>query len=249
MFCCGRFSWAHPYQQQFIPSSAGATRRTSAGVLPAMASAAAAAAAAASGSEVPATPATLSPRVLSIQSHVVSGYVGNKARGRQCRLELVPVLPAPHAASRANLVLPPAPSCRPPRPQCAVLPLQLLGFDVDPINSVQFSNHTGFPSWNGDIMNGEQLWALVEGLEANGLVRYTHLLTGQRGGGGRLCSCGMPRVACCGRGGMAEPPPCRCVLHVCRLYRLAVPAADNCAGGGAAAPAQPRPCVWWAAPE
>jgi len=25
----------------------------------------------------------------------------------------------------------------------AVFPLQLLGFDVDPINSVQFSNHTG----------------------------------------------------------------------------------------------------------
>lgn len=25
----------------------------------------------------------------------------------------------------------------------AVFPLQILGFDVDPINSVQFSNHTG----------------------------------------------------------------------------------------------------------
>ena len=45
-----------------------------------------------------------SPRVLSIQSHVVHGHVGNK---------------------------------------CAVFPLQLLGFDVDPINSVQFSNHAG----------------------------------------------------------------------------------------------------------
>lgn len=46
-------------------------------------------------------------RVLSIQSHVVSGHVGNKA---------------------------------------AVFPLQLLGFDVDFINSVQFSNHTGYPN-------------------------------------------------------------------------------------------------------
>ncbi|KAI7837973.1 hypothetical protein COHA_008276 [Chlorella ohadii] len=82
------------------------------------------------------------PRVLSIQSHVVSGYVGNK---------------------------------------CAVLPLQLLGFDVDPINSVQFSNHTGYPSWNGEVMSGEGLWRLVEGLEANGLVRHTHLLTGYIG--------------------------------------------------------------------
>lgn len=43
-------------------------------------------------------------RVLSIQSHVVSGYAGNK---------------------------------------CSVFPLQLHGFEVDFINSVQFSNHTG----------------------------------------------------------------------------------------------------------
>jgi pyridoxal/pyridoxine/pyridoxamine kinase len=27
--------------------------------------------------------------------------------------------------------------------KAAVFPLQLLGFDVDPINSVHFSNHTG----------------------------------------------------------------------------------------------------------
>ena len=46
-------------------------------------------------------------RILSIQSHVVSGHVGNKA---------------------------------------AIFPLQLLGYDVDFINSVQFSNHTGYPT-------------------------------------------------------------------------------------------------------
>eukprot|EP00897_Mesotaenium_endlicherianum_P007386 jgi/Mesen1/6676/ME000343S05853 len=81
-------------------------------------------------------------RVLSIQSHTVQGYVGNKS---------------------------------------AVFPLQLLGFDVDPINSVQFSNHTGYPSWRGQVLNGDELWALIEGLEANGLLRYTHLLTGYIG--------------------------------------------------------------------
>lgn len=32
--------------------------------------------------------------------------------------------------------------------KCAVFPLQLHGFDVDPINSVQFSNHTGKASLN-----------------------------------------------------------------------------------------------------
>lgn len=81
-------------------------------------------------------------RVLSIQSHTVQGYVGNKS---------------------------------------AVFPLQLLGYDVDPINSVQFSNHTGYPSFKGQVLNGQQLWELIEGLEANDLLYYTHLLTGYIG--------------------------------------------------------------------
>eukprot|EP00899_Mesostigma_viride_P027132 jgi/Mesvir1/7603/Mv06335-RA.1 len=82
-------------------------------------------------------------RVLSIQSHTVHGYVGNK---------------------------------------CAVFPLQLLGFDVDAINSVQFSNHTGYPAFQGQVLTGEQLWQLVEGLDANGLLSgYSHLLTGYIG--------------------------------------------------------------------
>ena len=82
------------------------------------------------------------PRVLSIQSHVVHGYVGNK---------------------------------------CAVLPLNRLGFDVDAINSVQFSNHTGYPLFKGQVMDGDGLLQLVDGLEANGLLNYTHLLTGYIG--------------------------------------------------------------------
>ena len=64
----------------------------------------------------------------------------------------------------------------------AVFPLQLLGLDVDPINSVQFSNHTGYSVCNGDVLQGEQLLTLVAGLEANGLLQgYTHLLTGYIG--------------------------------------------------------------------
>ncbi|XP_059449368.1 pyridoxal kinase [Corylus avellana] len=81
-------------------------------------------------------------RILSIQSHTVQGYVGNKS---------------------------------------AVFPLQLLGYDVDPINSVQFSNHTGYPTFKGQVLNGQQLWELIEGLEANNLLYYTHLLTGYIG--------------------------------------------------------------------
>lgn len=82
-------------------------------------------------------------RVLSIQSHVVSGYVGNKS---------------------------------------AVFPLQLLGYDVDFINTVHFSNHTGYPKVAGSRLEGSELVALVESMELNGLLsNYTHLLTGYIG--------------------------------------------------------------------
>lgn len=78
-------------------------------------------------------------RVLSIQSHVVSGYVGNKA---------------------------------------ACFPLQTLGFEVDLINSVQFSNHTGYPSFRGQVLNAEELQELYDGLKLNRINKYSHVLTG-----------------------------------------------------------------------
>ncbi|GJR53891.1 pyridoxal kinase isoform X2 [Tanacetum coccineum] len=40
----------------------------------------------------------------------------------------------------------------------AVFPLQLLGYGVDPIMSAQFSNHTGYPTFKGQVLNGKQLW-------------------------------------------------------------------------------------------
>ncbi|KAJ8954372.1 hypothetical protein NQ318_011045 [Aromia moschata] len=83
-----------------------------------------------------------SPRVLSVQSHVVSGYVGNKS---------------------------------------AVFPLQLLGFEVDFINSVQFSNHTGYKKVKGQILTEKDLAELVQGLAENNIDYYTHLLTGYIG--------------------------------------------------------------------
>jgi len=36
----------------------------------------------------------------------------------------------------------------------------------------------GYPSFKGQVLNGQQLWDLIEGLEANDLLYYTHLLTG-----------------------------------------------------------------------
>lgn len=64
--------------------------------------------------------------ILSIQSHVVYGYVGNKA---------------------------------------AVFPLQSMGYDVCPINTVQFSNHTGYGKWQGEIFDAEHIIKIANGIE------------------------------------------------------------------------------------
>lgn len=69
--------------------------------------------------------------IISIQSHVVYGYVGNKA---------------------------------------ATYPLQSLGYDVCPINTVQFSNHTGYESWQGEVFSGGHIKSLLRGLEDLGVI-------------------------------------------------------------------------------
>lgn len=78
-------------------------------------------------------------RVLSVQSHVVRGYVGNKS---------------------------------------ATFPLQVLGFEVDTINSVQFSNHTGYEHWKGQVLTADELNVLYEGIKLNNVNHYDYVLTG-----------------------------------------------------------------------
>ncbi|MFZ0218679.1 MAG: pyridoxal kinase PdxY [Candidatus Aquirickettsiella sp.] len=70
--------------------------------------------------------------ILSIQSHVSYGYVGNKA---------------------------------------ATFPLQVLGFEVWPVNTVQFSNHTGYGHWQGDICTAEHIRAVIQGLLSLNLAK------------------------------------------------------------------------------
>ncbi|EGG01136.1 uncharacterized protein MELLADRAFT_67224 [Melampsora larici-populina 98AG31] len=82
---------------------------------------------------------TPSPRILTIQSHVVRGYVGNKS---------------------------------------ATFPLQLLGWDVDALNTVQFSNHLGYGHHGGDKMSVEHLQSCITALHENGLLTHKALLTG-----------------------------------------------------------------------
>ncbi len=52
----------------------------------------------------------------------------------------------------------------------AVFPLQRLGFEVWSINTVQFSNHTGYGSWTGQVYPAETVAEIVDGLGARGVL-------------------------------------------------------------------------------
>ncbi len=81
--------------------------------------------------------------VLSIQSGVVYGHVGNNA---------------------------------------ASLPLQRLGIEVWPLNTVQFSNHTGYGAWRGHVHTLDQIRALIDGIAARGVLATCRgLLSGYLG--------------------------------------------------------------------
>ena len=51
-----------------------------------------------------------------------------------------------------------------------MFPLQRLGAEVWAINTVQFSNHTGYGHWTGDVFSGAQVRALVDGVAARGVL-------------------------------------------------------------------------------
>lgn len=69
--------------------------------------------------------------ILSIQSWVAYGHVGNAA---------------------------------------AMFPLQRLGAEVWGIHTVQFSNHTGYGDWTGEVFTGPAIRELVDGIEARGVL-------------------------------------------------------------------------------
>jgi pyridoxine kinase len=65
----------------------------------------------------------------------------------------------------------------------AVFPLQRLGAEVWPINTVQFSNHTGYGDWKGEVYSGQSVRDLVDGIAARGaLERCDAVLSGYVGG-------------------------------------------------------------------
>lgn len=81
--------------------------------------------------------------ILTIQSHVAYGRVGNR---------------------------------------CAVFPLERLGFEVWPINTVQFSCHAGIQGWTGAAFGADHVSDIVRGLENLGvLARCDAVLSGYMG--------------------------------------------------------------------
>jgi pyridoxine kinase len=81
--------------------------------------------------------------ILSIQSHVAYGHVGNAA---------------------------------------AVFPLQRLGIEVWPIHTVQFSNHTGYGEWRGQVFDAGLIQDVMQGIEERGvLARCDGVLSGYMG--------------------------------------------------------------------
>lgn len=67
----------------------------------------------------------------------------------------------------------------------AVFPLQRLGANVWPIHTVQFSNHTGYGHWTGQVYSGESVRDLVDGIGArDALARCDAVLSGYMGDAG-----------------------------------------------------------------
>lgn len=64
----------------------------------------------------------------------------------------------------------------------ATLPLQLLGFEVDAVPSVVFSNHLGWPDHKGRALALDWVRDLIDGTARRGLERCRCLLTGFIGG-------------------------------------------------------------------
>jgi pyridoxine kinase len=69
--------------------------------------------------------------ILSIQSSVAYGHVGNSA---------------------------------------AVFPLQRMGVQVWPVNTVHFSNHTGYGKWHGMVFPAEAVADVIDGIEERGVM-------------------------------------------------------------------------------
>jgi pyridoxine kinase len=67
----------------------------------------------------------------------------------------------------------------------AVFPLQRMGIEVWAVNTVQFSNHTGYGAWKGQVYSGDNVRDLIDGIDERGaLERCDGVLSGYMGDAG-----------------------------------------------------------------
>lgn len=80
-------------------------------------------------------------QILTISSHVVHGYVGNRGM---------------------------------------TFPLQVMGWNVDALNTTNYSNHPGYGSFSGEIEKPQLIFDVLKGLQdiGNGIENYDILITG-----------------------------------------------------------------------
>ncbi|KIK57034.1 hypothetical protein GYMLUDRAFT_46650 [Collybiopsis luxurians FD-317 M1] len=62
--------------------------------------------------------------------------------------------------------------------KAAAFPLQCLGYDVDLVNTVNFSNHSGYGRLGGRKTSTEELESIFQAMESNELLDPSRLLTG-----------------------------------------------------------------------
>src|SRR4051812_14461438 len=64
----------------------------------------------------------------------------------------------------------------------AVFPLQRLGFEVWPVNTVLFSNHTGYGAWRGRVVGQDWVEEILLGMAERGVIPRTRaVLSGYLG--------------------------------------------------------------------
>jgi pyridoxine kinase len=65
----------------------------------------------------------------------------------------------------------------------AVFPLQRLGAEVWAVHTVQFSNHTGYGDWTGEVFDAATIGSLIEGIARRGVLGTCDaVLSGYLGG-------------------------------------------------------------------
>ncbi|KAG9313236.1 bud site selection protein 16 [Chiua virens] len=62
--------------------------------------------------------------------------------------------------------------------KAAVFPLQCMGYDVDFVSTVNFSNHTGYGRFGGTKTSAEELTCILDSMQQSGVLVPDRLLTG-----------------------------------------------------------------------